>query len=133
MKRNADMPSDFSNVPCLFALFVSKNSWGYLQFSLTRKCSLHLTKIGIHYTRKKRLCLYVAVSSITDRGGHQVVQFSHFLVKEDVDSGGGLHMTALLPSQQITHRLLAHLQLSHCPQLSPVTRPIEVFRTLVDP
>src|SRR6267154_2463561 len=98
MKRNADMPSDFSNVPCLFALFVSKNSWGYLQFSLTRKCSLHLTKIGIHYTRKKRLCLYVAVSSITDRGGRQVVQFSHFSVKEDVDSGGRLHTTALLPS-----------------------------------
>ena len=64
MKGNANMSNDFSDVSwCLFALFVLKSSHRFLQFSSIRKCSLHLTQIGIQHMQKKQLCLYVAVWS----------------------------------------------------------------------
>ncbi len=69
MKRNMNLPNDFSDVSwCLFALFVSKNSWRFLQFSLMRKCSLNITQkpcspIQLYSSQsqtycRRRNCLY---------------------------------------------------------------------------
>ena len=67
MRRSKNMPNDFSDVSrssCLFTLFASKSSRRFLQFSSTRKRSLHLTQqIAVQQTQKKRLCPYVPVSS----------------------------------------------------------------------
>ena len=61
------MPNDFSDVSrssCLFTLFALKSPRRFLQFSSTRKRSLHLTQqIAVQQTQKKRLCPYVPVSS----------------------------------------------------------------------
>jgi hypothetical protein len=112
------MPNVYSSASrCRFAHFALRSSRRFLQFSLTRQRLPRLTKICGHWNAEEAvLSACSSLIAIVNREGGQVVQFSHFSVKEFLTSDRlatpdeRLSCYHILPEP--AHTLLAHACLS---------------------
>jgi hypothetical protein len=114
------MPNDSSDISrCLSALSMSKSSRRFLQFSLKfdeEAIPTFNTDRRPAYVEETIMSVCSSLIAIVDRGGHQVVQFSHFSVKGYLTSGQlavaeeRLSYSHFLPKP--IHTILVHISLN---------------------